>query len=119
MKKRKNNEGSTMVEVLVGFVILVIVISACLENMIKFSANLVMESQDIQKLSESFKESIYKRDSFTKVDGADNIKITLTYSEESKDNLLENEKNLKLDVNKVTLAKHIEGDYGVYRFIDN
>lgn len=67
MKKRmnkiikfySNNEGSTMVETLISFVVLVIVFAA-LFGMIRFSSNLRMRAIDTADVRESFSDEIYK-----------------------------------------------------------
>lgn len=55
----ENNGGSTMVETLVSFVVLVIVLAA-LYGMIRFSTNLKMRAIDTASVRESFNEEIYK-----------------------------------------------------------
>lgn len=61
MKKKLNNNGSTMVEVLVSFTVLMI-ITAGLMGIIKVSSNLVMESKDLLKAQDEFTQEYYKTD---------------------------------------------------------
>ena len=54
MKRRKivrqmNNAGSTMVEVIVGFVILVMVLAECMVHLLGVSGELVKKSKDMQE----------------------------------------------------------------------
>ena len=61
MKRRKivrqmNNAGSTMVEVIVGFVILVMVLAECMVHLLGVSGELVKKSKDI------LNEEMYRTD---------------------------------------------------------
>ncbi len=62
-----NNNGSTMVETLVSFVVLVIVIAA-LYGMVRFSSNLRMRAVDTAKVRNTFNSEIYKNGSSPNVD---------------------------------------------------
>ena len=60
MKRRKivrqmNNAGSTMVEVIVGFVILVMVLAECMVHLLGVSGELVKKSKDMQRTDTVFK----------------------------------------------------------------
>ena len=59
IKLYNNNDGSTMVETLISFVVLVIVFAA-LFGMIRFSSNLRMRAIDTADVRESFSDEIYK-----------------------------------------------------------
>ena len=59
LKIHNNNAGSTMVETLISFVVLVIVFAA-LFGMIRFSSNLRMRAIDTADVRESFNDEIYK-----------------------------------------------------------
>lgn len=54
-----NNKGMTMVEVLVGFVILSLIMGG-VYHMIRFGSNMLYESVDIKHSQESFEEEVYK-----------------------------------------------------------
>ncbi|MBP3233973.1 MAG: hypothetical protein J6M65_06080 [Eubacterium sp.] len=58
-KLYNNNSGSTMVETLISFVVLVIVFAA-LFGMIRFSSNLRMRAIDTADVREKFNDEIYK-----------------------------------------------------------
>lgn len=57
--KNKNNNGSTMVETLVSFVVLFIVLAA-LYGIVSFSSELYMRSVDTSRLHQRFYREIYK-----------------------------------------------------------
>ncbi len=81
MKRRKivrqmNNAGSTMVEVIVGFVILVMVLAECMVHLLGVSGELVKKSKDMQENQRILNEEMYKKDAdFEKLTGTG---ITLT-----------------------------------------
>jgi Tfp pilus assembly protein PilE len=58
-RKRKKNKGSTMVEVLVGFTILMILMAG-LTRIIEVSSNMVFSTQDILKEQDAFLEQFYQ-----------------------------------------------------------
>ncbi len=67
MKKRKivrkiNNAGSTMVEVIVGFVILVMVLAECMVHLLGVSGELVKKSKDMQEDQRVLNEEMYQKD---------------------------------------------------------
>ena len=62
-----NNSGSTMVETLVSFAVLVIVFAA-LFGMIRFSSNLRMRAVDTADVSSSFNGEVYKQNGMENVD---------------------------------------------------
>ncbi len=67
MKKRKivrkiNNAGSTMVEVIVGFVILVMVLAECMVHLLGVSGELVKKSKDMQEEQRVLNEEMYQKD---------------------------------------------------------
>ena len=67
MKKRKivrkiNNAGSTMVEVIVGFVILVMVLAECMVILLGVSGELVKKSKDMQEEQRVLNEEMYQKD---------------------------------------------------------
>ena len=61
----KDNKGSTMVETIVSFVILMIVFAA-LTGMVKFSSNLKMRAVDTANVENSFIDELYKSESVAK-----------------------------------------------------
>jgi uncharacterized protein involved in tellurium resistance len=61
MKKIKNNDGSTMVEVLVSFTVLMILMAG-LTGIIKVSSDLIMQAKDMQDNQSAFVEEFYKED---------------------------------------------------------
>ncbi len=67
IRQYNNNKGTTMVETLVSFVVLVIVFAA-LYGMIRFSSNLRMNAADAAKVRNSFNSEIYKSDNLSNVD---------------------------------------------------
>ena len=67
MKRRKimrqmNNAGSTMVEVIVGFVILVMVLAECMVHLLGVSGELVKKSKDMQEEQRVLNEEMYQKD---------------------------------------------------------
>ncbi len=67
IRKYNNNNGTTMVETLVSFVVLVIVFAA-LFGMIRFSSNLRMRAAEAAKVRNSFNSEIYKSNNQSNVD---------------------------------------------------
>ena len=64
----KNNRGSTMIETVVSFVVLMIVL-AVLYSMVRFSSELRMRAVDSSTVQNSFNEQIYRSDgNMTNVD---------------------------------------------------
>lgn len=66
MKRRKivrqmNNAGSTMVEVIVGFVILVMVLAECMVHLLGVSGELVKKSKDMQEEQRILNEEMYQK----------------------------------------------------------
>ena len=59
LKTVNNNKGSTMLEVLVSFVVLMIVLGA-LYSMMKFSSELRMRANDTERVTNEFERNIYK-----------------------------------------------------------
>jgi Na+-transporting NADH:ubiquinone oxidoreductase subunit NqrF len=61
MNKKANNTGSTMVEVLVGFTLLMIMMAG-LTRLIKLSSEMVFNTKDMMNDQLSFEEELYKED---------------------------------------------------------
>ncbi len=61
-KFNMDDKGMTMMEVLVGFVILTIIITG-VYHMIRFGSNMLYESIDMRKGQNRFEEELYKTDS--------------------------------------------------------
>lgn len=61
IRKIKNNKGSTMIETILSFVVLMIVF-ATLFGMVRFSSNLRMRAVDTANVKTEFNEQIYKKD---------------------------------------------------------
>lgn len=59
-KKKMNNKGSTMVEVLVAF-LLVTIILAALYQVIQFSSRMYLKSVDMKRQMEAFEAAMYKK----------------------------------------------------------
>ena len=58
---RKDNQGMTMVEVLMGFVILSLMLGM-LSHIISFSSNLYKQSLDLKRVEENLEKYIYKKE---------------------------------------------------------
>ncbi|MBQ7707464.1 MAG: hypothetical protein IJT72_06780 [Lachnospiraceae bacterium] len=66
-----NNQGSTMVEVLVGFTILVFVLVECMVHIVGVSSEMVEKSVDMQKDRMTVNREMYQKDAeYTNIDGA-------------------------------------------------
>lgn len=63
----KKNKGSTMVEVLAGFVILMILMASAI-GIIKLSANMVFNTKDIENEQLAFEQHIYSNNSDGKLE---------------------------------------------------
>lgn len=82
-----NNAGSTMVEVIVGFVILVMVLMECMVHLLGVSGNLVAKSKDMQEDQRIMNEEMYQKNTqFDKVDGV-NITLSLDSDKTKSENL--------------------------------
>ena len=74
--RHRADAGSTMVEVIVGFVILVMVLMECMVHLLGVSGKLVAKSKDMQEDQRILNEEMYKKDAaFDKVN---DVTITLT-----------------------------------------
>jgi hypothetical protein len=60
MKKLKNNDGSTMVEVLVSFTVLMIIMVS-LYGIVRVSTNMLMKSKDFLTTQQEFSGEYYKK----------------------------------------------------------
>lgn len=60
IRRRKNNRGSTMVEVLVAFSLLLLLLGG-LTKIIHVSSNLLMQTKDLQVEQETFCEKYYRQ----------------------------------------------------------
>lgn len=68
-----NNKGMSMVEILVGFVVLSVIIAGVI-HMIKFGAGMMYDSVDIKHSQEEFEAEVYKRSPDAGKIQIDNIK---------------------------------------------
>lgn len=74
--RHRADAGSTMVEVIVGFVILVMVLMECMVHLLGVSGKLVAISKDMQEDQRILNEEMYQKNAnFKNVDG---VTITLT-----------------------------------------
>ena len=81
-KNKLNNQGSTMVEVLVGFTILVAVLVECMVHIVGVSNDMVLKSIDIQKAQMILNSEIYRKDIEDSYDEISGVSITLKINEE-------------------------------------
>lgn len=80
----KNNRGTTMVEVLVGFTLLMILLSS-LSHIIKVSSELFFSAKDMLVRESTFNENIAKKDAvFTEIE---DVELTFTIDESKTDEL--------------------------------
>lgn len=105
--KKCNNSGMTMVEILVGFVIL-IVMMGMLSGIISFARNMYINSVDLKRSQEAIQKEIYKKD-FAKGTGAIKTKeeIIMTPIEGMPDG---GSISLDMDVVKVSVKDALDGD---------
>ena len=94
-KFKWNNKGSTMVEVLVGFTILVLVVVECMVHIVGMSNEMVKNSKDLVNDIHTLNEQMYTKDvlstnntdfteGYTKLDG---VTITLNVKEDKNRNI--------------------------------
>lgn len=94
-KQKFNNQGSTMVEVLVGFTILVLVIVECMVHIVGMSNEMVKKSKDLDNDIHTLNEQMYTKkviatdntnqeDGYTKFDG---VTIKLCVKEDDARNI--------------------------------
>ncbi len=70
-KLKSNNQGSTMVEVLVGFTILVIVLVECMVHIVGVSSEMIEKSVDMQSDRTTINRQMYQTDAaYTDIEGA-------------------------------------------------
>lgn len=75
-KAKLNNAGSTMVEVLVGFTILVIIIVECMVHLVGVSSNMIEKSKDMDHDIRTLNARMYEKDAdYQKLE---NVSFTLT-----------------------------------------
>lgn len=74
--RHRADAGSTMVEVIVGFVILVMVLMECMVHLLGVSGKLVAKSKDMQEDQRILNEEMYKKT--TDFDTVEGVTITLT-----------------------------------------
>ncbi|MBR1816892.1 MAG: prepilin-type N-terminal cleavage/methylation domain-containing protein [Lachnospiraceae bacterium] len=89
---KNNNKGSTMVEVLVGFTILVIVLVECMVHIVGVSSEMVAKSVDMQNDQVTLNSEIYQTGVNSLFEDIDGVTITLTI-DESKTNMNANQAN--------------------------
>ena len=94
-KFKWNNKGSTMVEVLVGFTILVLVVVECMVHIVGMSNEMVKNSKDLVNDIHTLNEQMYTKnvlstnntdftEGYTKLDG---VTITLNVKEDKNRNI--------------------------------
>lgn len=94
-KQNSKNQGSTMVEVLVGFTILVLVIVECMVHIVGMSNEMVKKSKDLDNEIHILNEQMYTKkvlatdntnqeEGFTKLDG---VSIKLCVKEDADRNI--------------------------------
>ncbi|MBO6114588.1 MAG: hypothetical protein J6P57_05980 [Lachnospiraceae bacterium] len=110
---KMNNQGSTMVEVLVGFTILVIVLVECMVHIVGVSSEMVEKSVDMQNDRTTINRQMYQKDAdYTTIEGA---KLVLTLDEE-KTNVSVNQAKPVQIVLSADLKKFYSDDAGLSIF---
>ena len=110
---KMNNQGSTMVEVLVGFTILVIVLVECMVHIVGVSSEMVEKSVDMQNDRTTINRQMYQKNAdYTTIEDA---KLVLTLDEE-KTNVSANQANPVQIVLSADLKKFYSDDSGLSIF---
>lgn len=102
-KLKLNNQGSTMVEVLVGFTILVLVVVECMVHIVGMSNEMVKNSKDLVNDMHTLNEQMYTKEvlatdntnentGYTKLSG---VTVTLHIKENTSLNIKETELPMK------------------------
>ncbi len=108
-----NNQGSTMVEVLVGFTILVMVLVECMVHIVGVSSEMVKKSVDMQNDRMTVNREIYQKDAvYDTISGA---KLTLVLDEE-KTNVAANQAKAVSIVLSADLKKFYSDEAGISVF---
>ncbi|MBQ8912508.1 MAG: hypothetical protein IJ054_00490 [Lachnospiraceae bacterium] len=108
-----NNQGSTMVEVLVGFTILVMVLVECMVHIVGVSSEMVKQSVDMQNDRMTVNREIYQKDAvYDTISGA---KLTLVLDEE-KTNVAANQAKAVSIVLSADLKKFYSDEAGISVF---
>lgn len=110
---KMNNQGSTMVEVLVGFTILVIVLVECMVHIVGVSSEMVEKSVDMQNDRTTINRQMYQKNAdYTTIEDA---KLVLTLDEE-KTNVSVNQAKPVQIVLSADLKKFYSDDAGLSIF---
>ena len=110
---KMNNQGSTMVEVLVGFTILVIVLVECMVHIVGVSSEMVEKSVDMQNDRTTINRQMYQKNAdYTTIEDA---KLVLTLDEE-KTNVSVNQAKPVQIVLSADLKKFYSDDSGLSIF---
>ncbi len=89
----KNQDGMTMVEVLMGFTVLMVLLGM-LSGIISFSSKMLNNSVDLRNAENAFQREVYK----TTIPGAEaleNMKVSASLSSENKENQTSIELSMK------------------------
>ncbi len=106
IKRISNNKGSTMVETLVSFVVLVIIL-AIIYQVVSFCNNLRLKSIDTDNVLKQFNAEIYKP-----IDKIDSSRVDVEeYAPNDEDGSLF---IIELDTTNTDVAKNIQGDSSIY-----
>lgn len=113
-----NNKGSTMVEVIVGFVILVMVIAECMVHLVGVSSELVKKSKDMQEDQRVLNAEMYNKETtFQSLDGV-SLTLTLDTEKTKTENLAASSGAVSLPLNAELKRYHSDkADLTVFRII--
>ena len=93
-----DNRGSTMVEGLVGFTILVIVLVECMVHIVGVSSEMVEKSIDMKNDQLTLNEELYQKDTASAFEDIDGITISLSIDED-RTNVRANQANTDTKIN--------------------
>lgn len=109
-----NNAGSTMVEVLVGFTILVIILVECMVHIVGVSSNMIEKSKDMDNDIRTLNASMYEANAdYEEIQG---VTFTLVLDND-KTNVANKAMNVELGLDHAIVSRFdcISADLSVYK----
>lgn len=109
-----NNAGSTMVEVLVGFTILVIILVECMVHIVGVSSNMIEKSKDMDNDIRTLNASMYEANAdYEEIHG---VTFTLVLDND-KTNVANKAMNVELGLDHAIVSRFdcISADLSVYK----
>ncbi|MBQ9608260.1 MAG: hypothetical protein IJV15_02310 [Lachnospiraceae bacterium] len=115
---KSNNRGSTMVEVLVGFTILVMVLVECMVHIVGVSSDMVEKSVDMQNAQTILTREMYQKD--IAYEDISNVTFTLSINKDKTNVNANRAKEVSIPLNADLKKYHSEkADLSVFKILFN